>query len=163
MLSVDIRVLGSALGVFCIGLAVVFWAHLRPGSIVTVPNKANIISQLDLPPLNSYSAIPSLNLESAELALSSESWHSKARKVSSRSRKRFHSTRLAAPPRRLNMAKIEATPPRIDLEITPATSMPVPIPLPSAPKYRSKNRFVRALAVLATPFKAPPSSAGANK
>ena len=107
--------------------------------------------------------LPALTHFSSPVALHVEPWaHASSAK---RTRKRKNHKSFVAPRGRFKgsqpvqspvfqIAQIDASPPRISLD-TSSTALrkQLPMQLPDTPKYHSRNRIVRILSTLVTPFK----------
>jgi hypothetical protein len=124
---------------------------LKPAAHLTAPIRAEALATIEFPPLPHYTEMPVLQLDSADLPLNRPKRH----KVIAPPRKIFQPGPLRVKPHHPQLARIDIPPPKIELEIKAPAPMVIPVAFPITPKYRSRNRFVRVLSTLATPFKSP--------
>jgi len=93
------------------------------------------------------------NLDSgAELYRATRHHRKKGHRISSKTGLRFRMEPRFPQPRLLEAAY--SAPPNVEVEPDVNDALPVPLSTPEAPRFRTRhNRFVRALAALATPFR----------
>jgi hypothetical protein len=122
---------------------------VKPAAHRAAPVQAQALATIQLPPLPHYAVMPALELDSADLPLNRPKKH----RVVTPPRKSLQPGSLRIKPHHPQLVKIDTPPPKIELEIKAPAPTVIPVSFPSAPKYRSRNRFVRVLSTLASPFK----------
>ena len=106
--------------------------------------------------------------DSAPVFLSLAAWHPRGHKTIASKIKKFQPLALQPVIPKVRTVHFDVPPPpKIKTELKPSKTTPKLIAkLPSTediPKYRSRNKLVRVLSVLATPFKNPPPPSQAPK